>query len=95
MKIGFMRHAGACMAMALVMGLAMAEPAAAATIESVLQAAVDTLQGPAARLCAIIAVVLVGLAWMFGMVDLRKAAYVVVGIAIVFGAAEVVDTLTA
>jgi len=79
--------------MALVMGLALAEPASAAGIESVLQNVVDLLQGTAARLLAIIAVIVVGIAWMFGFMDLRKAAYVVLGIAIVFGASEVVGTL--
>ena len=32
--------------------------------------------------------------WMFGYLDLRKAAYVVLGVAIVFGASEIVSTLT-
>ncbi len=35
-----------------------------------------------------------GIAWMFGSLDLRKAAYVVLGVAIVFGASEIVSTLT-
>ena len=38
--------------------------------------------------------VIVGIAWMFGYLDLRKAAYVVLGVAITFGASEVVSTLT-
>lgn len=93
MKPRVSRHLGASMAMALVIGLAITEPASAAGIESVLQKVVDMLTGTAARLLAICAVVIVGIAWMFGFMDLRKAAYVVLGIAIVFGAAEIVDTL--
>lgn len=76
--------------------LALIEPAAAQTanIEGVLQKVVDMLTGEVARLLAIIAVVIVGIAWMFGQLDLRKAAYVVLGVAIVFGASEIVSTLT-
>ena len=42
----------------------------------------------------VVAVIVVGIAWMFGYLDLRKAAYVVLGVAIVFGASEIVSTLT-
>ena len=52
---------------------------------------------PVARilwLLATLAVIIVGIAWMFGYLDLRKAAYVVLGVAITFGASEVVSTLT-
>lgn len=73
------------------------EPAAAqalGNVENVLQNIVDALTGNVARLLAIVAIVLVGLAWMFNMVDLRAAGMVVLGIAIIFGAAEIVDLLT-
>jgi hypothetical protein len=52
------------------------------------------LTGNVARLLATLAVIIVGIAWMFGYLDLRKAAYVVLGVAITFGASEVVSTLT-
>ena len=52
------------------------------------------LTGNVARLLATLAVIIVGIAWMFGYLDLRKAAYVVLGVAIVFGASEIVSTLT-
>ena len=88
------KHLGASLAMAAIMGLAMAEPTfAAGGIEAVLQNVVNLLTGTAAKLLATIAVVIVGIAWMFGFMDLRKAAYVVLGIAIVFGAAEIVGKL--
>lgn len=84
--------------MAALLGFAMTEPAFAAgglgNIENVLKNIVDTLTGNVARLIATIAVILVGLAWMFNMVDLRAAAMVVLGIAIVFGAAEIVSMMT-
>ncbi len=82
---------------ATVMTVAMIEPAfaqATAGIESVLQNIVDMLTGNVAKLLAIIAVILVGIAWMFGYLDLRKAAYVVLGVAIIFGASEIVTMLT-
>ena len=79
-----------------VLTLTLVEPALAqaANIEGVLQKVVDMLTGEVARLLAIIAVLVVGIAWMFGYLDLRKAAYVVLGVAIVFGASEIVSTLT-
>lgn len=93
MNISLSRRAGASMAIAAMIGLAMVEPAAAAGIESVLQKVVDLLTGGAAKSLAIIAVIIVGVCWMFGFMDLRKAAYVVLGIALVFGAAEIVNSL--
>lgn len=82
---------------AAVLTVATIEPAfaqATAGIESVLQNIVNMLTGNVAKLLAIIAVILVGIAWMFGYLDLRKAAYVVLGVAIIFGASEIVTMLT-
>ncbi|HEV7283851.1 MAG TPA: TrbC/VirB2 family protein [Kaistia sp.] len=81
--------------MATVFSLALIEPsfAQAGGIESVLQNIVNMLTGNVARLLAIIAVIIVGIAWMFGYLDLRKAAFVVLGIGIIFGATEIVSTL--
>lgn len=82
--------------MAAVLTLLVVEPALAQTanIEGVLQNIVTMLTGNVARLLATLAVIIVGIAWMFGYLDLRKAAYVVLGVAIVFGASEIVSTLT-
>ena len=52
------------------------------------------LTGNVAKLLATLAVIITGVAWMFGHLDLRRAAWVVLGVAIVFGAAEIVNTLT-
>lgn len=76
--------------------LATTEPATAQTanIEGVLQNVVTLLTGEVARLLATLAVIIVGIAWMFGHLDLRRAAWVVLGVAIVFGAQEIVGLLT-
>jgi type IV secretion system protein VirB2 len=83
-------------ASALVAGsvLFLAPPAQAQNVEGLLQNVVDLLTGNAARLLAIIAVVVVGILWMFGLFDLRRAATVILGIVVVFGAAEIVTALT-
>lgn len=85
--------APAAMAAALLLA-ADSALAQTANIEGVLQNIVTMLTGNVARLLATLAVIIVGIAWMFGFMDLRKAAYVVLGVAIVFGASEVVSTLT-
>jgi len=61
--------------------------------ESALNKIVDILTGNVARLIAIIACILIGLAFMFGFVDLRTVGYFIIGTIIVFGAKEVVDLL--
>ena len=83
-------------AMAAVFSLTLIEPSFAQSggIESVLQNIVNMLTGNVARLLAIIAVIIVGIAWMFGYLDLRKAAFVVLGIGIIFGATEIVNTIS-
>lgn len=82
--------------MATVFSLTLIEPSFAQSggIESVLQNIVNMLTGNVARLLAIIAVIIVGIAWMFGYLDLRKAAFVVLGIGIIFGATEIVNTIS-
>lgn len=85
-------------AAALIAGassLLLAQPAfASANIEGLLQNVVDMLTGNTARLLAVLAVVVVGILWMFGLFDLRRAAIVVLGIIVVFGAAEIVNLIT-
>ena len=75
--------------------LVLVQPAfASANVESLLQNVVDMLTGNTARLLAVLAVVVVGILWMFGLFDLRRAAIVVLGIVVVFGAAEIVNLIT-
>lgn len=90
------RPFAAIVLMTAVLATGFVDPAfaqATGGIENVLQNIVDMLTGNVARLLSVIAVIIVGIAWMFGYLDLRKAAYVVLGIGIIFGATEIVDTL--
>ncbi|TCM52623.1 type IV secretion system protein VirB2 [Rhizobium sp. PP-F2F-G48] len=83
-------------AITFLVSAAMMEPAfaqAGGGIETTLQNIVTLLTGNVARLLAIIATIIVGIAWMFGYLDLRKAAFVVLGIGIIFGATGIVNTL--
>lgn len=88
------RQLGAVATIATVLTLALVQPALAQNVEGLLQNVVDLLTGNTARLLAVIAVVVVGILWMFGLFDLRRAATVVLGVIVVFGAAEIVDLLT-
>ncbi|WP_330167918.1 TrbC/VirB2 family protein [Bartonella grahamii] len=62
-------------------------------LDGVLGNIVTMMTGPTAKLIAIICVAAVGIGWMYGFIDLRKAAYCVLGIAIVFGAPTLVTKL--
>ncbi|WP_208440022.1 TrbC/VirB2 family protein [Bartonella raoultii] len=79
--------------------LALSDPAFAAEgfgkVETALQKIVDTLNGPIATSIATIAVAGIGLAWIAGYVEMRKAFFVCVGIGIIFGAAQIVSMLKA
>ena len=89
------RTLAATLAIALAATALSAQPAmASANVEGLLQNVVDMLTGNTARLLAVLAVVVVGILWMFGLVDLRRAAIVVLGIVVVFGAAEIVNLIT-
>ena len=90
------RHPAVLTLLALVAMTALIEPAAAQTanVEKVLQNIVDALTGNIAKLLATLAVIITGLAWMFGYLDLRRAGFVIMGVAILFGASEIVGTLT-
>ena len=72
-----------------------AEPAFAqsAGIETVLQNIVDLLTGNIAKLLAVIAVIIICIAWMFGYMDLRRAGFWIIGIGGIFGATELVNTI--
>ncbi|KAB7781921.1 TrbC/VirB2 family protein [Methylorubrum populi] len=91
------RHAAFQVSVSVLLAFTMVEPAAAQSlggVEKVLQNIVDALTGNVAKLLATIAVIVVGMAWMFGYLDLRKAGYVIFGVAILFGASEIVSTIT-
>ncbi|WP_455465775.1 TrbC/VirB2 family protein [Bartonella sp. B39] len=63
-------------------------------LDGVLKQIVTMMTGGTARLIAIICVAAVGIGWMYGFIDLRKAAYCIIGIGIVFGAPTLVTKLT-
>ncbi len=60
-------------------------------IERALQTVVDILTGTPARLTAIIAVAAFGYSMYTGHISLRWGVSIILGIAIIFGAAEIVN----
>ncbi|WP_208436162.1 TrbC/VirB2 family protein [Bartonella phoceensis] len=63
-------------------------------LDGVLESIVQMMTGTTAKFIAIICVAAVGIGWMYGFIDLRKAAYCILGIGIVFGANALVAKLT-
>lgn len=86
-------------ALALLAGLAAAGPAMAQSsgvggqIGGFIQNIVDLLNSSVIRGLATIAVILTGIVWMFGHIDMRRAGTVVVGIIVIFSAAAIVDLI--
>ena len=78
-------------ALAVVVALVAAEPAAA-SLDGTLQAIIGILRGPVARSSAIIAVMIIAYKMLFGHADPIKFGTVALAIGILFGAAELVDT---
>jgi type IV secretion system protein VirB2 len=85
--------ASTLMATAILATLAEPAFAQAAGIESILQNVVDMLTGNVFRLIATIAVIIIAIAWMFGYMDLRRAGYWIVGIGVIAGSSELVNTI--
>lgn len=74
--------------------LCLSEPSYAQSfgrINTALQTLVDFMTGPTGRLLAILGVAGLGIAAWFGRLSYPRAGEVIIGIAIVFGAAEIVD----
>lgn len=90
-----MRSVAASVTMSIIVVAALVEPAfaQAAGIESILQNVVDMLTGNIFRLIATIAVIIIAIAWMFGYMDLRRAGYWIVGIGVIAGSSELVNTI--
>jgi type IV secretion system protein VirB2 len=90
--------ATACLAAGFA--LVLADPALAQTtgtggnIGTFIQNIINLLNNNVTRGLAIIAVIVTGIAWMFGHLDLRRAGTVIVGIIVIFGAATIVDLIT-
>lgn len=79
---------------ASLFSVALAEPAFAQDPGALLQNILDLLTGNTARLLAVIAVVLLGIAAIFGIFDWRKVGMVIFGIIVIFGAAEIVALIS-
>lgn len=77
--------ASAVMAMAILASMVEPAFAQAAGIETVLQ--------NIAKLLAVIAIIVICIAWMFGYMDLRRAGFWIIGIGGIFGATELVNTI--
>ncbi len=76
---------------ALIPDLAYAQ--SAAPVEGILEWFVGVLQGNVARSLAIIAVCFLGFLFLTGRMAWQGAISIVIGIAIIFGAAELVDAM--
>lgn len=91
-----------CFGLAAGLALAAAHPALAQTttggaggnIGTFIQNIINLLNNNVTRGLAIIAIIVTGIAWMFGHLDLRRAGTVIVGIIVIFGAATIVDLIT-
>jgi type IV secretory pathway VirB2 component (pilin) len=59
-----------------------------------IQNIINLLNNNVIRGLAVIAIIITGIAWMFGHLDLRRAGTVIVGIIVIFGAATIVDLIT-
>ena len=90
-----LRPVAASLLLAAAIIASLVEPAfaQAAGVETVLQNIVDMLTGNIARLLAVIAVIIICIAWMFGYMDLRRAGFWIIGIGGIFGATELVNTI--
>jgi type IV secretory pathway VirB2 component (pilin) len=85
-------------ALAALVTVVSASPALAqstgANLGSFIQNIVDLLTNTIIRGLAILAVMVTGIMWLFGRLDLHRAGTVVVAIIVVFGAPTIVDLVT-
>lgn len=81
--------------------LAITDPAFAQTagatggnLGTFIQNIINLLNNNIIRGLAVIAVIVTGIAWMFGHLDFRRAGTVIIGIIVIFGASAIVDMIT-
>ena len=74
--------------------LAQTTTAVGGNLGAFIQNIIDLMNSGIVRGLAILAVIVTGVAWMFGHLDFRRAATVVLGIIVIFGAATIVDVIT-
>ncbi|MGE4409607.1 MAG: TrbC/VirB2 family protein [Sphingobium sp.] len=90
------RRASSAVLMGLALALVGGEPAFADTgIQSALESLIEMVTGGIGKALAILAIMGVGIGWMFNVIQLRTAGFVVIGIAIVFSAATIASLLGA
>lgn len=84
---------------AIAFGLAIANPAFAQSsgvggnVGGFIQNIIELLNSNVIRGLAVIAIIITGIAWMFGHLDMRRAGTVVIGIIVIFSAAAIVDMI--
>jgi type IV secretory pathway VirB2 component (pilin) len=84
----------AALVLAASPALAQTTTGAGGSLGSFITNIITLLNSGVVRGLAIVAVIITGVAWMFGHVDLRRAGTVVLGIIVIFGAATIVDLIT-
>lgn len=102
MNVQLARRTLAVACLATGVALLVADPALAqaagggnsGNIGTFVQNIINLLNNNVTRGLAIIAIIVTGLAWMFGHLDLRRAGTVILGIIVIFGAATIVDLIT-
>lgn len=94
-------HTAVAVGLAAAVTLLLVDPALAQTTSSTggnigtfIQNIINLLNNNVTRGLAIIAIIVTGIAWMFGHLDLRRAGTVIIGIIVIFGAATIVDLIT-
>jgi len=92
LRLGFCL--GVAIAACATPALAQSTATAGGNLSTFLQNIVNLLNSGVVRLVAVLAIIATGAGWMFGHLDFRRAATVVLGIIVVFGAATIVDTIT-
>jgi type IV secretory pathway VirB2 component (pilin) len=92
-----LRRPSRCLTLA-ALAASLATPAFAQSVGGDLggfiQNLIDLLNSGIVRGLAVLAVIITGIVWMFGQIDLRRAGTVVVGIIVIFGASTIVDLIT-
>ncbi len=63
-------------------------------ITAVLTSLTQTIIGPLGKAICVLGIVAVGLMWVFGQMDPKRALLVVIGIGVIFGANEIAAALT-
>lgn len=94
MSVIFARSLRVALAVALCAAGPAHAQAAGGDLGGFIENIIDLLNSGVVRGLAVLAVIITGITWMFGLLDLRRAGTVVVGIIVIFGASTIVDLIT-